>query len=228
MKYMVAIATLIFAAYAAAPADKFEVAAIHPSDPGSRGQIMQFLPGGGLSVSGTPIRTLILLAWQLPAERVTGGPKWIDSDLYDIRAKAPAGSASSMDAERPRIQALLADRFQLKVHRETKTSPVYLLTIVKGGVKMEEAKGPDAHYNNDKGSLLPWSAFVPDLSRRVGRTVIDKTGLKGVWYIKLRYDNDAGPSIFTAVQEQLGLKLDAGTGPVDMLVIDSIARPSLN
>jgi uncharacterized protein (TIGR03435 family) len=221
MKYLAAIATLLFAS-------SYEVAAIHLSDPGSRGQIMQFLPGGGLSVSGTPIRTLISLAWQFPSERITGGPKWLDSDLYDIQAKPAAGSSSSMDAQRPRIQALLTDRFQLKVHRETKHSLVYLLTIAKGGLKMEEAKGPDAHYNDDKGSLLPWSAFVPDLSRRVGRPVIDKTGIKGVWYIKVRYDNDAGPSIFTAVQEQLGLKLDAGTGPVDMLVIDSIARPSLN
>jgi uncharacterized protein (TIGR03435 family) len=249
MKYLAAIATLIFTAYAAAPADKFEVAAIHPTDPASyRGASMKFLPGGGLSVSGMTIGNLISLAWQFPSERVTGGPKWLDSDLYDIQAKPPAGSASSMDSARPRIQALLADRFQLKVHRATKNSPIYLLTIAKSGLKMEEAKGPDARYNDDKGSLLPWSAFVPDLSRRLGRPVVDKTGLKGVWYIKLRYTTDdgkpsgmgigridptqpgfeAGPSIFTAVQEQLGLKLDAGTGPVDTLVIDSIARPSVN
>lgn len=249
MKYLAAIATLIFTAYAAAPADKFEVAAIHPTDPASyRGAIMRFLPGGAASISGFTIRNLIWLAWQLPPQRVTGGPKWIDSDLYDIQAKPRAGSASSMDAERPRIQALLADRFQLKVHRETKNSPVYLLTIAKNGLKMEEAKGPNPHYNDAKGSLLPWEAFVADLSQRLNRTVIDKTGLKGVWYIKLRYTGDdgkalgmgigridptqpgfeSGPSIFTAVQEQLGLKLDAGTGPVDMLIIDSIARPSVN
>jgi bla regulator protein blaR1 len=228
MKYLAAIATLIFTTYAAAFADKFEVAAIHPSDPGSRGAIMQFLPGGGFSMSGMTIRNLIWLAWQLPSERVTGGPKWIDSGLYDIQAKAPAGSTSAPDMERLRIQALLADRFQLKVHSETKTSLVYLLTIAKNGLKMEEAKGSDSRYNNDKGSLLPWGAFVADLSRRLGRPVVDKTGLKGVWYIKLRYSDDDGPSIFTAVQEQLGLKLDSSQGPVDTLVIDSIARPSLN
>ena len=226
-KCLAAIVSLMFIAYAAAPADKFEVAAIHPHDPNIPASSMKFPRGGEASISGFTIRNLIWLAWKLPPDRVTGGPKWIDSDLYDIRAKAPAGSSASMDADMSRIQALLADRFQLKVHRETKNSPVYLLTIAKTGVKMQEAKGPDPPYS-DKGSITPWNLFITDLSQRVGRTVIDKTGLKGVWYIKLRYDNDAGPSIFTAVQEQLGLKLDAGTGPVDMLVIDSIARPSLN
>ncbi len=152
-----------------------------------------------------------------------------------------------MDAQRPRIQALLADRFQLKVHRETKSSPVYLLTIAKSGLKIQEAKGSNPPYS-DKASITPWSLFVLDLSRRLGRPVIDKTGLKGAWYVKLRYTTDdgspsgmgigridptqpgfeAGPSIFTAVQEELGLKIDSSQGPVDTLVIDSIARPSLN
>lgn len=247
MRYLGTFAILMFIAYAADSAAKFEVAAIHPHDPNIPASTMKFLRGGAASISGFTIRNLIWLAWQLPPERVTGGPKWIDSDLYDIQAKAPAGSSASMDADMSRVQALLVDRFQLKVHRATKDAPVYLLKIAKSGLKMQEAKGSDPQAN-DKGSITPWSLFVPDLSRRLGRYVIDKTGLKGVWYIKLRYSNDdgspsgmgigridptqpgldAGPSILTALQQQLGLKLDAGTGPVDMLVIDSIARPSVN
>lgn len=244
MKYPAAIATFIFTAYAAAPADKFEVAAIHPHDPKIRASTMMFPPAGEVSIMGLGVRNLIWYAWQLPPERVVGGPKWIDSDLYDIQAKPPAGSPSSVDAQRLRIQALLTDRFQLKVHRETKSSPVYLLTIAKSGLKIQEAKGSNPPYS-DKASITPWSLFLLDLSLRLGRPVIDKTGLKGAWYIGLRYtaddgtasgmgirldraQADTGPSIFTAVQEQLGLKLDAGTGQVDMLVIDSIARPSLN
>ena len=178
MRCLAAIAALLFVA-------NFEVAAIHPHDPNIPAATMKFLPGRAVSISGMAIRNLIWLAWQLPPGRVTDGPKWSDSDLYDIQAKAPAGSSSSMDAQRPRIQALLANRFQLKVHRETKTSPVYLLTIAKKGIKMQEAKGPDPPYS-DKGSITPWDLFVTDLSQRLGRTVIDKTGLKGVWYIKLR------------------------------------------
>jgi uncharacterized protein (TIGR03435 family) len=247
MRYLAVIATLVLTAYAAAPADKFEVAAIHLHDPHLPADSIRFPRGGAGSISGMTIRNLIWLAWKLPPDRVTGGPKWIDSDLYDIRAKAPAGSSWSVDALWSRIQALLADRFQLKVHRETKTSPVYLLTIAKSGLKMQEAEGADPSANG-KGSITPWTLFVQDLSQRLRRTVIDKTGLKGAWYVKLRYTTDdgsaagmgigridptqpgfePGPSIFTAVQEQLGLKLDSAQGPVDMLVIDSIARPSLN
>ena len=112
---------------------------------------------------------------------------------------------------------------------------------------MQEAKGSDPQ-SNGRGSITPWSLFVQDLSQRLHRTVIDKTSIKGAWYVKLRYTTedgsaagmgigridptqpgfDAGPSIFTAVQQQLGLKLDAGTGPVDMLVIDSVQRPTEN
>jgi uncharacterized protein (TIGR03435 family) len=177
MRCLAAIATLIFTAYAAAAADKFEVAAIHPHDPHIPAGSMKFPRGGEGLISGMSIRNLIWMAWQLPPDRVTGGPEWIDSDLYDIRAKAPAGSSSSVDALWSRIQALLADRFQLKVHRETKNSPVYLLTITKSGLKMEEAKGPDPPYN-DKGSITPWNMFVTDLSQRVGRSVIDKPASK--------------------------------------------------
>lgn len=244
MRRLIVIASLALAAYAADSAPRFEVAAIHPSDPNSRGSAMRFLPGGAVSITGMTIRNLIWLAWQLPPERVSGGPKWLDSDLYDIQARSAAGSPFSMEAQRPRIQALLADRFLLKVHRETKSSPVYVLTIAKTGLKMQEAKGSDPAANG-KGSITPWNLFVTDLSRRLGRPVIDKSGLSGAWFVNLEYSTDdgtpvgigaridpaqssAGPSIFTAVQEQLGLKLDSAQAPVDTLVIDAVARPTPN
>lgn len=250
LRRLIIVASLSLAAWAADSAQRFEVAAIHPHDPNLPASTWRVLPGGVLSISGMSIRNLIWLAWQLPPERVSGGPKWLDSDLYDIQAKPPAGSPSpggsqSMDAQRARIQALLIDRFQLKVHRETKSSPIYLLSIAKTGLKMQEAKGPDPSADG-KGSITPWPLFVTDLSWRLGRPVIDKTGLTGAWHVKLQYTTDdgkaagmgigridptqppAGPSIFTAVQEQLGLKLDSAQGPVDTLVIDSVARPSPN
>ena len=207
--------------------------------------MMKFPKGGEVSILGLSIRNLIWLAWNLPPERVTGGPKWLDSDLYDIQAKPPAGGGSTMNDQYLRIQTLLADRLQLRVHRETKMSPVYVLTIAKTGLKIQEAKGPDPS-SNGNGSILPWEFVVSTLSQRLGRSVIDKTGLKGVWFVKLQYTSDdgqaagigtgpldrtqpaAGPSIFTAVQEQLGLKLDSDKGLVDTLVIDSVARPSAN
>ena len=228
----------------AGPAPRFEVASIRPHDPSLQSSTMNLARGGTLSITGMTIKNVIWLAWHLPPERVTGGPKWLDSDLYDIRAKSAAGSSSSMDDQYLRIQALLSDRLQLKVHRETKESPVYFLSVARSGLRMEEAKGPNPDAAG-KGTILPWNLFVMDLSRRLSRTVVDKTGFTGAWYVKLLYSTDdgqaagmgvridqshagSGPSIFTAVQEQLGLKLDSGKGPVDTLVVDSVARPSAN
>lgn len=208
---------------------------------------MRFPPGGELSISGMSIRNIIWLAWQLPPERVAGGPKWLDSDLYDIRAKTPTGSSSSMSDQYLRIRALLIDRCQLRLHRETKNSAVYVLTMAKSGLRMQEANASDPNARG-KGSIIPWDLFTGDLARRLGRPIIDRTGLKGAWFVKLHYTTEdgtpagigigridspqsvaeAGPSIFTAVQEQLGLKLDSARGAVDTLVIDSVSRPSAN
>jgi hypothetical protein len=143
-----------------------------------------------------------------------------------------------MDEQKARIRALLADRCRLKVHRETKMSPVYTLTVAKGGLKIQEVKG----------SGEPWEMLVTILSRRLGRPVVDKTGLTGTWQVKLEYMNDDGtvsgigvgridpdaaagrqwPSLITAMREQLGLSAEAAKGPVDTIVIDSVERPSGN
>jgi uncharacterized protein (TIGR03435 family) len=226
-------------AWAAAGADppRFEAAAIHPHDPNLRFTAMR-IRGGELSIYGMTIRNLIWLAWKLPPERVVGGPKWLDSDRYDIQAKAPVGSRGGESEQWGRVQTLLADRMRLRVHRETKNESVYFLQVAKGGLRME----PDSSRSRT-GSILPWSMIVRELSGIVGRPVIDQTGLTGAWHVALRYtsedgkpasrgvpviESDPGPSIFTAVQEQLGLRLDAGKGPVERLVIDSVERPSAN
>jgi uncharacterized protein (TIGR03435 family) len=248
LRSLIFTAMLTAAELAGGGVTPFEVASIRLHDPNSVAATMKFLPGGTLSISGMSIRNLIWLAWQLPPERISGGPKWLDSELYDIQAKPPAGSSSAagkrlMDEQYQRIQALLTDRCQLRVHREARSTNVYLLTVAKTGLRMQEAKGTDP--SNTKGSIAPWELFVQDLSRRLGRPVVDRTGMKGAWYVKLQYVNDdgkpagmgvnldpaqsaTGPSIFTAVQEQLGLKLDPSKGMVDTLVIDSVMKPSAN
>jgi uncharacterized protein (TIGR03435 family) len=226
----------------------FEVATIKPADPASTGATMAMLPGGRLSISGMTIKNLIALAYGIKMERISGGPGWLDSKLYNIDAKPPAGSAwelneAGKDEQFQRIRKLLADRFALKAHRETVQAPVYVLTVEKTGLKMQEAKADTAKRD---ASIIPWNLFVTDLSRRVGRHVVDKTGLAGSWYVALRYSTDDGhasgigvridpdtpagawPSIFVAVREQLGLRLDSAKGPVDKLVIDSISPPSPN
>jgi uncharacterized protein (TIGR03435 family) len=238
MKYKAAVAFVLCAwSIGAADLPRFEAAAIHPHDPSLPVSMMKATKGGEMSIYGMSIRNLIWLAWKLPPERVTGGPKWLDSDRYDIQAKAPAGTSTADLEQRARIQTLFADRLRLRTHRETKEQSVYFLRIAKTGLRMEPDSNPSG-----RGSILPWSMIVMELSGIVERPVIDQTGLKGAWHFALRYTTADGapaargvqpatepePSIFTALREQVGLRLDAGKGPVDYLVIDSVERPSAN
>jgi uncharacterized protein (TIGR03435 family) len=167
------------------------------------------------------------------------------------------------------LQALLAERLNLQVHRETKELPIYALVIAKNGPKFQEGKLGDTYPNGFKGlngapvgagmmrmgagewtgQGIPIANLVGSLSRRLGRTVVDKTGLTGKYDFTLRWTPDdnpvspkepggapdaaalpdsSGPSIFTALQEQLGLKLESQKGPVETIVIDHVERPSQN
>jgi uncharacterized protein (TIGR03435 family) len=229
----------------------FEVASIKPTDPRSTKSAIGSSPGGRLSVSGVTIKNLISLAFHVPMERVVGAPSWLDSVRYDIEAKPAAGTTSSkrpagMEEQWSRIRSLLADRCSLRVHRATTMAPVYELYIAPKGLRMLEAKGEERKSGNP-GIILPWSMFISDLEGRLGRPVIDKTVIKGNWYIKLQYASDDGsphglgvrvdpdcdscqnwPPILAALQDQLGLKAVSARGPVDALVIDSVSRPSEN
>jgi uncharacterized protein (TIGR03435 family) len=229
----------------------FEVASIKPSDPRSTGAAIRSLPGGRLSISGITIKNLIFLAFHVRSDRVVGAPAWLDSARYDIEAKPAAGSTSSkgqtgMEEHWSRIRSLLTDRCSLRVHYATVNAPVYELYIAPKGLRLLEAKGA-APKSGNPGIILPWSMFISDLEGRLGRPVIDKTAIKGNWYIKLQYASDDGsphglgvrvdpdcdscqnwPPILAALQDQLGLKAVSAKGPVDALVIDSVSRPSEN
>jgi uncharacterized protein (TIGR03435 family) len=195
--------------------------------------------------------------WAMPP--VEGGPAWLKSDRYEIVAKAD-GDASPDMMNGPMLQALLEDRFQLKVHRETREIPVYDLTVAKGGPKLRAFKeGSCTHCGANgtmKGSnfLLHGQGVTSDelaksLAIGLDRPVIDQTGLAGKFDFELEFARDqamgpafrdpnqvipaaadlsTGPSIFTAIQEQLGLKLEPAKGPGEFLVIDSVERPSGN
>lgn len=184
--------------------------------------------------------------------RVMGGPDWIDSDAdrYEVLAKIDDASFAAMkampDAERGRQinlmeQALLADRFKLKVHFETRQMPVYALVVAKSGPKMAAAKPDeralltgtgDGTSNVLTGQAVTVSQLVSSpLLRPEGRMVVDRTGLLGKYDFTLKsatgVDAD-GPSLFTAMEEQLGLKLVSEKAPVEVIVVDSIERPDEN
>ena len=235
----------------------FEVASVKPSDPVAQGSRMGLSPGGLFTATNVTLKVLIQQAWDVRDFQISGGPGWLDTESYDITAKGdgPAVSEDEMrkmpepqrnkvlEEFRMRIRALLADRFQLKVHRETKELPVYALIVAKGGPKIQpltEDGSPGGGLSTRRGGAgtevtgnrVPLAYLVHLLSDQVGRTVLDKTDLKGSYDFKMSFAPDLaesdGPSIFTAVQEQLGLKLDAQRGPVEVLVIDSVQKASAN
>jgi uncharacterized protein (TIGR03435 family) len=206
-------------------------------------------------------------AYGIPGSRILNGPKWLDSTRFDIEAKMDDSVADHLrtlarDQRRLETQAmfqrLLADRFKLAVHWETRELPVYALIVARKGSKLQPAKDPSEGSNissNDsgadsqftaKGVTLPQlaEALTQELSRELGHNVIDKTEIRGRYDLTLKWTPDAGaapiatgsatssadsgPSIFTVVQEQLGLKLQPAKGPVQILVIDHAEMPSEN
>jgi len=253
----------------------FDVASIKPSAPDARGTSLMLQPPNGLRITNAPLRMLITFAYDIRDFQLSGGPGWIGADRYDILAKAertasndnvPDDPRKMTDAQRmnkqqemrERMRALLADRFQLTIHRETKEAPVYALVVAKGGSKIQPAKeveeGPQGMRMNRgelTGMKAPISMLATTLSSQLGRPVIDKTDLKGKYDFKLQWTPDAGPgvdplkqlppgveappppsadgpTIFTALQEQLGLRLESQKGPVETIVIDRVEKPSEN
>ena len=226
---------------AAQPALEFDVASIKPAPPGSGNTTMKFEPGGRFRATGAPLNALIQMAYGVKDFQVSRGPKWADSesyDAYDIVAKPAAGVTLNRSQLKVALQALLADRFRLKIHREIKDLPMYSLVVAKNGPKLTkniDAPGPEATMGSGqlKGSKISMSILAGMLAQLLDRTVRDDTGISGDFDVKLNWDPGQtadmdGPSIFTALQEQLGLKLNAQKGPVEILIIDSAERPSGN
>lgn len=235
----------------AQPKVAFEVASVKPGDPGSRNVSMLMQPGGRFTTTNASLKMILGFAYDVRNHQISGGPNWLESARFTIEAKAdsatpmPPGSAGIAQF-REMVQSLLADRFKLLVHRETKEEQVYNLVVDKGGSKLKEAvntgkpgpRGLRGGGGRLTGMGAPMLIFVNYLSQQLGRSVIDKTGLKGTYDFTLEWTPDPGqalaipappdapppdpngPTIFTAVQEQLGLRLESAKGPVEIIVID--------
>jgi uncharacterized protein (TIGR03435 family) len=223
-----------FALLAQSPGPTFEVAAIHPSRPGTP-QALHYAESGGLSAAGFTLNDLIRMGWRVRDFQIIGGPAWVNSKGFDVEAK---GDHSATDAQLGQmVQSLLADRFKLALHRETRQLPVYALVVAKNGPKISEGTAARPGMTGGPGQLdaqkISMLILTQTLGRQLDHPVLDRTGLPGRYDFKLEWSPDesnpaAGPSIFTAVQEQLGLKLETQTGPVEILVIDHAEKPSEN
>lgn len=256
----------------------FQVASIKPNTqtgPNFRGVRPE--PGGRLTVHNAPLLMLIQNAYQLQAYQVIGGPEWVNTDGYDIEAKP------DHDTDRPEmlrmLQTLLADRFKLAIHRETRELPVYGLAAAKGGLRMPPPKDPNCGAIESSGAPQPpageapcgrvmidmsmggirmlgrtveMSRLVEILAAALGRPVLDRTGFSGKLDVSLKFTRDemteglpgsggsrdpsdtiapgnpGMPNIAAALEEQLGLKLEKTKGPVEVVVIDHVERPTAN
>jgi uncharacterized protein (TIGR03435 family) len=292
------VCLLIAALAVITSAQKFEVASIKPNKENDHRVMIGMAPGGRFTAHGVTVKQLISMAYGVRDHQLTGLPGWAESERYDISAKpegAPPENAAppnrmpseaEMQTQQEKMRAmmkdLLADRFGLKVHPETKEMPVYALVVAKNGSKLEESKegappivdfggrgpmaggrgpGSDDVRQTRGGPMMRMGRgqitaqdmrmpmLVEQLSRTLGRNVIDKTGLTGKYDVKLNWTPDesqpaafpggdgprtdaatpeTGPSLFTAIQEQLGLKLESQKGPVEVIVVDHIEKATEN
>jgi len=303
VRVLLAVATLLPIAVLRGGAQdpQFEVASIKPNKSGDGRVMLGIQPGGRFTATNVTLRMLIRNAYQLQDFQVTGGPSWLTEDHFDIVAKAPDGDGlgdpfrgdQSGQPSRGQlmIRALLAERFKLVVHNETKEMPIFALVVARSDGKLgpqmkvsetdcaamvADGRGrgrgpafgpppgppqpgapppppPPCGIRIGPGNMAvggsPMRQVATTLAQFAGRIVVDKTGLTGNYDFTLMWTPDQmaqrqpgapdpqingvpidpnGPSLFTAVQEQLGLKLDSQRGPVAVLVIDRVEHPTEN
>jgi len=234
--------------------DSFEVATIKPAE-AEPGRFIKMQSAHRFYAKGHTLKSLVCAAYNLNPRSVSGGPAWIESDRYDILAGTPGEIRPNLDEQMAMLRKLLTDRFGLTFHHEQKELSFYALTVAKSGSKLKESTGPadgppeliNVVYP-DHVTLPAKNAtvaqFVAMMQRAVlDRPVVDRTGLSGKFDFTLEWTADesqfggalppppaepAKPGLFAALQEQLGLKLEAMKGPVETMVIDRVERPSEN
>ena len=245
---------LILAAFLGLFGQKFEVASIRPQAPDDHTFFVRPPNRGQFTANGTVAKLLVMLAYDVQESQLAGGPSWFATEKWDIQAKSE-NDQHDVNETRLMLQQLLADRFGLRLHRSTEQRPVYVLTVNKGGPKFKasEATRTDLQASRNSISLRGGTIdrLTAVLATALGRPVVDRTGLVGSYDISVQWDEapvrdggfpgtadspstpatsvgDDRGSIFTAISDQLGLRLEAQRAPVDVIVIDDIKRPSAN
>lgn len=233
-------------AFTLAPAQTFDVATIK-ANRGGKGPGDLYASPGALTIRNLPLHTIVAVAYGILPHQISG-PQWLKEERFDIVAKTGSPVADE-DEMLPLLRPLLAERFHLATHRESREMPAYVLTVGKNGPKLEEARaGGDLSFKKVnktggariRGGHLTMAQFAEILSRRLGHPVLDKTGLTGAYLVSLEWAAEKTPkkpgkpgkvkpdkdrsSIFTAIQEQMGLRLEGRKAPVDILVIDHVGK----
>jgi uncharacterized protein (TIGR03435 family) len=227
----------------------FEAATVKPAAPSPDGHThINYPDGGRWSAINITLLNLMEWAYDMPQKQILDGPSWMESTRFDIQAATDAetdamlrGLSSERDrvVKRRMVQRLLEDRFAMKLHRETRTLPAYDLVVAKGGSKLGASQSNGKSFNmwrtHFEAQGLTTELIAEQLSQIAGRVVVDKTNLEGHFDLKLQWTPDdavategSPPSLFTAIEEQLGLQLKAAKEPVAVLVVDHLEPPSPN
>jgi len=219
------------------PAPRIEVASVKLShkDPSHWGITTGH---GRILADNVTMKHCIMSAWSVGPNEIVGGPEWLDTERFEIEARAdqPVNDDAVLQVL---LQGILADRFRLSLHHDTRPMEAYVLEVAKNGPKLEKTTGGESADTAGNGRIDSKNAsmkhFAEVLSRQMDLPVVNRTGLDGVFNLKLqwtpeyaRQPNDSGPSVYTAIQEQLGLRLRAEKTPIDVLVIDHLEKPTEN
>ncbi len=231
----------------------FEVATIKLSDPNAPGKGFGG-PPGKFQTRNTTLNDLIMFAYQLQTKQIIGGPSWMESEKFDIVGKQDTPGQATEQQTRGMMQKLLVSRFGLKFHQDKRELNAYVLSVAKGGPKLEKSEGdpntPSAFFFRQLGNLtfrnITMEGFSKWMQTVLDRPVVNHTDLAGRFDGKLKWnpdesqfaifgvkvvhseEPDAPPDLYKAIQEQIGLKLDAAKPNVDVMVIDHVEKPSEN
>lgn len=234
----------------------FEVATIRPVDPRpGDGRFIKMEAANRFVAKSYTLKLLIAAAYDLNPKAITGGPAWIDADRFDISAVTPGDVRPTRDQQMAMLRTLLTERFQLTFHRQQKQFAIYLLTVSKEGARLKSSGAAENDPSSVISTVYPGRIVMPArnasmqdftsvLQRAVlDRPVVNKTGLTGRYDFDLEWspsgrefggdipaapEDASSPPLFAAMQQELGLKLEATHGPAEAFVIDEVERPSDN
>jgi uncharacterized protein (TIGR03435 family) len=233
---------------------EFEVATIKPSNPDTPGKAFTVRGREFLTIN-TTLSDMVVFAYGIHAKQFINGPAWVETDKFDITAKPEGDGQPNLDQYKAMFQKLLADRFKLAFHRDKKELSVYAMVVGKNGPKLTKSEGnpnsPPSLFFRGLGTLPARNASMAEFAgvlqgAVLDKPVVDQTGLTGKWDFTLTWTPDefqftglgvkvpppdgksAAPDLFTAFQEQLGLKLESTKAPAEVFVIDRVEKPSAN
>jgi uncharacterized protein (TIGR03435 family) len=244
---------ILLAALVGLYGQNFDVASVRPQAPNDSRFFVRPPNRGQFTANGAVAKLLVMLAYDVQDTQIVGGPSWFSAEKWNIQTKSD-NDQHTVEETRLMLQHLLAERFALSLHRSTAQLPVYVLTVGKGGPKFKASEGTATNLKVGTNSISIQAGTIARLTgvlaTALGRPVLDHTGLSGVYDLSVQWDDapvregglpgisDSQPasapsnsergSIFTAVPDQIGLRLEAQRASVDVLVIDHIERPSEN